>query len=510
MLNVKCLYLILGAIAFSWQSATLAETNQAARESLREQLASEWSIAAIIHDLKAPFAIKGLKFSPDGQLLAVLGSSQIAIWQLNQGKILRILPGHQSRETNLEIAPTAIAFSPDSRFLATVTWSQGLFTPDWSILVREIATGKKVLELSKSEGCRQVLFDPSGEIIYAACATGVTAWSFPQGKQLFSFGMEDPVEAIALSPDGRVMATVNANLLENEPQEQNPIQLWQLEAEKASLINTLAGHDNDIARLEFTADGEQLVSSSYDGKIKVWKWQEGTVNHQTSNLYSSNGVFSLSANSRIIAGNFHSETMIDLKTGLPLINQKTIPSLKESNLMAFSPQGQLFARVENSSIDGKSRIKLWQVGNESLQQSLGNPLSHRDNYREISLNKYWSNQEYSEVRKSAINSETDKTGAIGQDLQAIALQGLNIEETEDLESPSTGDRLEIETEFPQNNLALVTVTQSKLRDDSVEGHRYLLEFVPYGEEQWQLIWAGEQFRCWQGRGQQNWATDLCH
>ena len=73
--------------------------------------------------------------------------------------------------------------------------------------------------------------------------------------------------------------------------------------------------------------------------------------------------------------------------------------------------------------------------------------------------------------------------------------------------------MEIKQELPQENLALVTITQTKLSDDSVEGYRYLLEFVPYGEEQeqkWQLVWAGEQWRCWQGRGQQNWGTDLCH
>jgi hypothetical protein len=43
--------------------------------------------------------------------------------------------------------------------------------------------------------------------------------------------------------------------------------------------------------------------------------------------------------------------------------------------------------------------------------------------------------------------------------------------------------------------------------------RYLIEFAPYGNaaaEQWQIIWAGEQFKCQSGRGHQDWGTDLCH
>ncbi|MEM8675235.1 MAG: hypothetical protein AAGF83_15380 [Cyanobacteria bacterium P01_G01_bin.67] len=504
------------AIALSIQSGMAAQpkpansstSEQAALGNLREQLASEWSDAVVTHNLESPFTTNEIEFSPDGQLLAVLGASQIAIWDLNQGKIQRILPGHHATEMDMEIAPTAIAISPDSRFLATGTWSQGLLNPDWAIVVRDIATGEKVLELAKSEGCRQLLFDPAGEIIYSACGLGVTAWSFPEGKQLFSFALEHPVEAIALSPDGQVMATVDANVSGGQQQEQsNQIQLWQLESDQASLLSTLAGHENDIARLEFTANGKQLVSSSYDGKINVWNWQQGTTNRQTNNLHSNNGVFSLSANSQVIAGSFHSETMINLNTGLPLINLSRIPPRKKSQIIAFSPQEQLFARVENLPDANKSVVKLWQVGSSPRETQT----SRRDNYRTIPLAEYWSQQE----KSAAFAMETNKPRSIGQDIQAIALKGLGFTEIADLEvaAKAQSNRLEVQSEYPQDNLALVTITQSKLSDDSVEGYRYLLEFAPYGEQEeqkWQLVWAGKQFRCWTGRGHQEWSTDLCH
>ena len=55
---------------------------------------------------------------------------------------------------------------------------------------------------------------------------------------------------------------------------------------------------------------------------------------------------------------------------------------------------------------------------------------------------------------------------------------------------------------------LVALTQTGLADDSVNGMRYRLEFVPEGD-QWRLDWAGRQVRCQAGRGSEDWTTDLC-
>ena len=233
-----------------------------------------WKDAAITHSLESANKINAIAFSPDGQLLASVGGGKITIWNVEKGQIQRILPGHYSTETGMEIAPTAIAFSPNSRFLATSTLNQGVFSSD-SILVRDIATGETVLNITDANGYRQVLFDVSGEIIYSAGDSGITAWSFPNGDKLFSFDTQHPVEAIALTPDGRVMATVDASSL--KPSQSNQIQLWQLDKQPPALLNTLDGHANEIAKLKFTVDGERSIGSSYDGKIKVWDWQQGKI-----------------------------------------------------------------------------------------------------------------------------------------------------------------------------------------------------------------------------------------
>ena len=452
--------------------------------SISFQASAGWKDAVMTHSLESATKIDAIAFSLGGQLLATVSRSKITIWDVEKGEIQRILPGHYSTETGMEAAPTAIAFSPDSRFLATSTLSQGVFSPDDSILVRDVATGETVLDIADARGYRQVLFDPSGEVIYSAGDSGVTAWSFPDGDKLFSFDTQHLVEAIALTPDGGVMATMNANV---SPKQPSQIQLWQLNEQQPALLNTLDGHANKIAKLEFTVDGEHLISSSYDGKIKVWDWREGAID-RNNHLYSDGGVFSLGRENHLIAGNFHSSAITDLSTGLPLKNNIAIDRRK-TNLVAFSRRERRLAIVETSPDADNSVISLWLAG--GLKPKLSNSPA---DYRPISIAEYWSD-------KPAENH----TSAIGNPKE-IALSALGL--TEIVES----EREEVELDYPSDNLATVTITQTNLPDDSVAGIRYLVHFAPYGDrnaQKWQVVWAGQQFKCQLGRGNEDWSPDLC-
>ena len=492
-------YLIAIAISLSLQLSIKAQTKtDNSLGDTRQQLTSAWENAVLTRSLESTTPVNAIKFSPDGQLLASVGASQITLWNMNTGEIQRVLPGHYASDIKLEIAPTAIAFSPDSRFLATSTWSQGLLRPDQGIIVRDVTTGEVVLNLAESDGCRQILYDVSGKIIYGACGTGITAWSFPNGKKLFSFASAS-VEAIALSPNGTVMATVDANVSDEQQRPpNNQIKLWQLNSAKPELLKTLDGQVNNIAQLEFTPNGQQLVSSSYDSKINVWNWHQGTISRKTNALYSNDGVFSLSANGQLIAGNFHSSTISSLVTGLPLRNTPKLGQ-KPNSIMAFSPQNQLLARV-NNHIDRNSLIELWSADNAQPKKQS----NIKDDYRAIPVSKYWINQEHHQTIQIS-QPELNKPVSIGKDPQAIALSALGLKEV-------AASAQEVEVKYASDKLATITITQTNLADDSVANRRYLVEFAPYGAataKKWQIVWAGEQFKCQLGRGNQNWSADLC-
>ncbi len=491
-------FLIVSAIALSSQTTVIAQTKPeiaTEKTQLQNRLSSPWENAVSSRTMESTTTINKIEFSPDGEILATVGAAQITLWQVERGEIKRILPGHYAAQLDLEIAPTAIAFSPDSNFLATATWSQGLLTPDRSLVVWNTATGEEVLSLKESGGCRQVLFDLTGKILYSACDLGVTAWSFPEGKKLFSLDTKYPVEIISLHPQGKIMATVDVNTTGGQQGEKsNQIQLWQLDGNSSTLLNTLDGHVNDITKIEFTADGRKLVSSSYDGKINVWNWQQGTIDRKTNNLYSKSGLFSLNANSNLIAGNFHSSTITSLNTGLPLKNFMGASVKKENRLMMFSPSDRLLVEVKKSPEDKSSKINLWQTNIPQPNKAK----AIADNYLSIPVTERWTNQ---------LNSDlSELPTSIGRDPEAIALSALGL--TEIIES----EKEEVETEYPQDDMAIVTITQTNLLDDSLAAIRYKVKFAPYGdrdESQWQVVWAGQQFQCRVNRGDRDWSKNLC-
>jgi hypothetical protein len=182
---------------------------------------------------------------------------------------------------------------------------------------------------------------------------------------------------------------------------------------------------------------------------------------------------------------------------------------KKSSVMAFNPQQPVFARVENK-VDRNSLINLWSVASvqPAKQESLRD--SYRDAYQVIPVNKYWINQAQAEtppIVESQTEAQIEKPVSIGKDPQAIALAGLGLTEVAASESKPA-----VEVEQVTDNLTRVTITQAQIADDSVAEKRYLVEFAPYAEastQKWQIIWAGEQFKCQSGRGHQDWGADLC-
>lgn len=471
--------------ALNLHSSVLANPNP--NNIINSSLDTAWQNATQTHSLISPTPINSLKFSPDGKTLVGVGGNLITTWNVETGEIQRILPGHYASKAQLKIAPTAIAFSPDSNFLATATLSKGSFIADHSLIVWDINTGEKVLNLTESDGCRQVLFDSEGKILYGVCGLGVTAWSFPTGEKLFSFANKTPIEAIAISSNREVMATTGVDL-------DNSIELWKLEQQQATWFKSLTGNANSIAQLEFTADDSKLVSSSYDGKINVWNWQTGATFPQTNNLYSSNGLFSLSADSRLLAGNFHSSLITDLNTGLPLRNLQRLSKDKNIQALVFSPQSDTLAKVTHNAIE------LWQTNTPKPQAT---PAA-KDNYLPLNINQYWGN--FEELGNGEnMTLPTTKPSPYGKDPQAIALSALGLTNTVESETEY------VQIDYPNDNLATVTITQTNLADDSLSGIRYLVEFAPYGEakSQWHVIWAGKQFKCRLARGDQNWSLNLC-
>ena len=113
----------------------------------------------------------------------------------------------------------------------------------------------------------------------------------------------------------------------------------------------------------------------------------------------------------------------------------------------------------------------------------------QENYKSISLEKI-----------------ADAKALIGDDPKAIAILVFG-------DTQSEGGSRDVTVDYPQPNQAIVTITQTGVADDSVAAIKYRAQLVatqssPTGK-QWKMIWAGSQVKCHQGRGHQDWSTELC-
>lgn len=131
-------------------------------------------------------------------------------------------------------------------------------------------------------------------------------------------------------------------------------------------------------------------------------------------------------------------------------------------------------------------------GNSTPQQNFSSAqtlAANREDYRSIDLSQL-----------------ADRTSLTGSNPNAIALSAFGNTE-------SNTDSATVDVSYPQPDQAIVILTQTGLKGDSVQDIRYRVEFQKnpsaQANEQWQMIWAGSQFKCYPGRGHQEWSPELC-
>ncbi len=209
-----------------------------------------------------------------------------------------------------------------------------------------------------------LVFSADGARLFAAggqpgLAGEVREWNVADGSLVRTFeGHKDAIYALALSPEGRIVATGSYD---------QKIKLWDLGSGKE--LRTLSGHNGCVYHLAFRRDGKILASASADRTVKLWDVDSGerreTFAQSLKELYAV--AFSPDGK-RLVAGGADNRIRIysisesAAETTNPILDSKFAHEGAILNLV-FSADGKRLL----SSADDRT-VKLWDA--EQMKERL--------------------------------------------------------------------------------------------------------------------------------------------
>ncbi len=144
----------------------------------------------VVRKFEHPEGVTGVAFGPDGAtLLTGCKNGEAMLWNVADGKKLRVLSGHVK-------GVNAVAFSPDGS--KVVTGSE-----DNTAVIWNAATGKRLHRLGDHKGAvSAVAFSPDGSLIVTGSADkSVLVWDAATGKRRRRIGLlVNPVKCLAFWP----------------------------------------------------------------------------------------------------------------------------------------------------------------------------------------------------------------------------------------------------------------------------------------------------------------------
>ncbi len=348
-------------------------------------IATSWGVfihdmennAAEIERIQSPFGVVwGAGFNADGDLVALAGYPKLDLrgtflWNITTGESVnldlstRVLEGEQVR----------VIFSPDKTMI--ITYGLG------SVSLWDSRTGalKQRIEM---ESLFAVDFSAdSSQLVLGIFGDPFTVHFYDIANGSFLKTVEMPAADLAYSPAGNILAGSDL---------EGRIEFHSLDDNR--LIERLNQHDDLVVDLDFTPDGEKLVSVSRDNTLRLWNVDEGrpykTLSKQTYLVIRQ--YLGVSPDGRQVAvfGEDGTVRVLDMESG---DEKYTLDGFGITYEMAISSDGRWLATGQGTG------VTVWDMENPDRPRSFGDvpsgfrSLAFSDDARLLAIGGY----EYIEV-----------------------------------------------------------------------------------------------------------------
>lgn len=216
--------------------------------------------------------INAVKISPDKSMLATCSSmGKIRIYDLSSGNLVTVLTGHSKGVSDL-------AFSPlDSNTLASCS-------DDMTIILWSISKRKSIKVLKKhTYHITTIKFNSKGNLLISGAADeSIVIWDLSSGKSLKTLAAHsDPVSCVCLTPDDTIIISASYDglmrLFDTETGQCLKTLVYNSSSHGTATASTNDVVNFPISVVNVTPNGKYILSSSLDGKIRLWDYMNNKV-----------------------------------------------------------------------------------------------------------------------------------------------------------------------------------------------------------------------------------------